>query len=100
MPTVICDETGEEVEVQPVHAVAVSANAAQGASDGPRLSKVQVELIQQSMANAVTWCYQEGITDPDAIKAKMQEARANIKKRIEEAMEADRKATIEAINRG
>jgi len=89
MPTVICDETGEEVEVRPVHAAAVSANVAQGASDGPRLSKVQVELIQQAMANAVTWCYQEGIVDPDAIKAKMQEARANMKRRIAEAIEED-----------
>lgn len=89
MPTVISDETGEEFEVVPVHAVAISANQA---SAGTTITHAQAKRIEEAMANAVRYCYQEGIVDPEDVKEKMQEARVAIKRTFaEEALEAESK---------
>lgn len=74
----------EEVVAQPVYAVAISANQATISAGAPRASKEHVERIQQAMSNAVAWCYKNGVTDPEAIKEKMQQARAAVKRKFAE----------------
>lgn len=54
------------------------------AAGRPRLST----LIEAAMSAAVTACMKEGITDPKAIKARMLEARAEVKAGLEKASES------------
>lgn len=98
---VISDETGERVPVQKVYAVGVSANQASMSST---ITAPQAARIQMAMTEAVRYCYQEGKTDPEYVKEKMEEARAAIKRLFaEEAEEAENAriaAELEAAKQG
>lgn len=76
MPTIIDDE-GNEIEV--VQHEAVAALASVGAL-GDKLSGGAAKAIQHAMSMAVSYAYNEGITDPDKIKELMMAARENAKR--------------------
>lgn len=69
----------EELSLVQVHAVAVSGNAA---TAGTRVGKLGAKIIEAAMSDAVTWCYQNEITDPEQVKKYMQVARENAKREI------------------
>ncbi len=79
MPTVIDDNTGEEVEVRPTHAVAAMASINSVRQEYPKGS---AEIIQNWMANAAAQCAAQGITEPDAVREAMLSAREGAKKAI------------------
>lgn len=79
MPTVIDDNTGEEVEVRPTQGVAAMASVNSVKQEWPKGS---AQIIQQWMANAAAQCTAKGITEPDAVRAAMLEAREGAKKAI------------------
>jgi hypothetical protein len=73
------DEENKTPPLVQVRAVAVSANAA---TFGSKVGKAGAKIIEQAMSNAVSWCYQEGITDQVKIKEAMMLARENAKREI------------------
>ena len=76
MATVIDDDTGEEVEVRQVEAVAAIASV----NDiNKELPPNAAKLIEQAMVWAINKCMEEGVTDPEEINARMMQARADIK---------------------
>lgn len=68
--------------VEAVGTSAVAANMTKAAGLSRR--------YEEAMAAAITQCYEEGITDPDTQREKMQEARRQVKKDIADEMEAAR----------
>lgn len=72
MPTVIDDDTGEEVEVKPVHATATVASVNSLHSDFPKGS---AQFIEKHMAAAVMRAHEEGVTDPEEIRERILVAR-------------------------
>jgi hypothetical protein len=62
-----------------VFAVAVSANAA---AVGSVVGLSGAKRIEAAMADAVNYCYSQGIIEPDAVRAKMMEAREVVKQHI------------------
>lgn len=87
MPTVINDETGEEIEVVPVQAVAALASVAALRDEFPRGSAA---LIEQAMAAAVMRCNADGITDPVKVRDAMIQARLSTKEAIRIHMNNER----------
>lgn len=77
MATVKDDITGEDVEVVPVEAVAAIATVNQLNRELPPDAAKQIE---QAMVWAINKCAEEGITDPDEIRAAMMQAREDMKK--------------------
>jgi hypothetical protein len=76
MATVIDESTGEEVEVVQVEAVASVASINSVASEFP---KDAAKAIEQAMVWAVEHCAQNGVTDPEEIRAAMLKARSEMK---------------------
>lgn len=76
MATVIDDDTGEEVEVRQVEAVATVASINTLGSEFP---KEAAKAIEQAMVWAVQKAAEEGITDPDEVRALMLKARQDMK---------------------
>lgn len=76
MPTVIDDVTGEEVEVQPVHAAVTIANTGGLGSEFP---KEAGRFIEESMAAAMRNALEDGISDPDALRERALKARESAK---------------------
>lgn len=60
----------------------------------------RAKMIEEAMSQAVLACSAEGITDPDVVRARMQEAREDAKKRyqvtVEKATAAAKKAAAES----
>lgn len=77
------EETPEEIVPRQVHAVAVSANV--GAA-GTGITKVDAKFIELAMSQAVQWCYDNGITEPDMVREKMMTARKAAKRMILEGV--------------
>lgn len=61
-----------------VSAVAIAASVGM-ASPLARVSNA-AKRIEEAMANAVSWCYGEGITDPELVREKMMQARENVER--------------------
>lgn len=76
MPTVKDDNTGEEVEVSPVHAVAAVSIVSNVNYDMPSNA---AQVIEQAMAGAAGAAMEDGVTDPDEIRAAMLKARESVK---------------------
>lgn len=75
----IVDETGREVDVVPVEAVATVASANNFSSEFPKGS---AEFIERCMVAAIAKAQEEGITDPEEIRARSLEARQLAKQAI------------------
>lgn len=92
MPTVTNPETGEEVEVQEVHATGISANISATSTE---FEPSDASFIQAYMTKAVEAAHRDGIVDPvkirEAILAAREEAKEHIR-RIRE--EKQKEATI------
>ena len=76
MATVIDENTGEEVEVVQVEAVAAVASINSLASEFPPEAG---KAIEQAMVWAVQKAAEEGITEPDQVRELMMKARADMK---------------------
>jgi hypothetical protein len=74
--TVIDENTGAEVEVVPVEAVAVVAAVNSLASEFPPGAAVEIE---RAMVWAINDCAERGITDPAEIRETMMAARQHMK---------------------
>jgi predicted solute-binding protein len=79
MPTVTDDNTGEEIEVQPVHATVTAASVNSFKSELPRGS---AKLIETAMANAVAQAMEQGITDAEELREIIQKARQSSRQAI------------------
>jgi hypothetical protein len=79
MPTVKDDNTGEEVEVQPVHATVTVASVNSFRNEFPHGS---AELIEKSMANAVVQAMEAGVTDAEELRDIIQKARVSARQGI------------------
>lgn len=75
MATVIGDD-GNEYEVQPVEAsvAMVSLN-----SLNSEFRRGDARIIEEAMAGAARTCHEQGITDPETVKAAMLKARSSVK---------------------
>jgi FKBP-type peptidyl-prolyl cis-trans isomerase len=62
-----------------VEAVGVSANLSATGTQFPMLGKKAAQMIEQAMSSAVEECYKQGITEPEAVREAMQNARALMK---------------------
>lgn len=94
MATLKNPETGEEVEIKPVEAVAVAANVS---ATSTAFVRGDAAFIQAFMTKAVEDAYREGKTDPDYVRNQIYAARELAKhhlKRIKEEarLEAERAA--------
>jgi hypothetical protein len=76
MPTVRDDNTGEQVEVTPVHAVAAVSITSSVGYDMPSNAS---QIIEQAMIGAAKAAMESGVTDPDKIRAMMLKARESAK---------------------
>lgn len=76
MPTVVDDNTGEEVEVTPAHAVAVMASVNTLHNEFPPDA---AKFIEAAMVAAVEIAQSEGINDPVKIRMLMDRARQSAK---------------------
>lgn len=78
MPTVISEETGEEVEIVQIEAVASIASVSRlsGSDDLPPDAGKRIE---QAMSRAIASVMEQGETDPAKIKQAMMDARAREK---------------------
>jgi hypothetical protein len=72
MPTVKDDATGEEVEVQPVHATLTVASVNSFHSEFPPGS---AQIIEQAMVNAVTQAMEAGVQDAEELRDIIHKAR-------------------------
>lgn len=75
----VLDESGREIEVVPVEAVATLASVS---ALGKELPINAAERIQSAMAGAVALAYSEGVTDPEKIKELMLLAREDVKREL------------------
>lgn len=76
MPTVIDDDTGEEVEVRPVMAAAAMASVNNAFGEYPEGAAKRIEA---AMAAAAHLAISDGIDDPDEIRKRMLDARESAK---------------------
>lgn len=76
MATVIDENTGEEVEVRTVEAAATIANTGGIGSEFP---KEAGRFIEESMAAAIRNALEDGISDPDELRARALKARDSAK---------------------
>lgn len=76
MATVIDDVTGEEVEVRPVEAAVTIANTGGVGSEFP---KEAGRFIEENMAAAIRNALEDGISDPDELRAHALKARESAK---------------------
>lgn len=60
-----------------VHVTAVSHNAG---GPGSRFTRPQSAIIQDAMLRAARECRRNGVTNPDAVKAAMLDAREQVKR--------------------
>lgn len=76
MSTVVDDNTGEEVEVVPAHAVAAVASVNTLHNEFPPGA---AKRIEQAMAAAAASAQSEGVTDPLVLRDRMRRAREGAK---------------------
>jgi|EndMetStandDraft_4_1072995.scaffolds.fasta_scaffold50074_1 hypothetical protein len=72
MATVIDENTGEEVEVQPVEAALTISTTGGFNSEFPASAG---RVIEEAMAGAIRNAMEEGITDPDVLRQHALDAR-------------------------
>ena len=97
MATVIDDNTGEEVEVVTVEAVAAVAAVNQLNRELPPNA---AKVIEQAMVWAVNNCAEEGITDPDEVRGRMLAAREAAKQSMYVHMNDARSQGTESKGKG
>lgn len=85
MPIVKDDTTGEEVEVVPAHAVAAISITTSMNGDMPENMS---NIIEQAMSGAAAAAMEDGVTDPNEIKAAMLKARDSVKAAMRQRQES------------
>lgn len=76
MPTVIDDNTGEEVEVRQVEATAAISSVTNLSGELPADAGKRIE---EAMSAAIAQAMEDGVSDPDDIKTRMLQARESVK---------------------
>ena len=79
MLTVVDDNTGEEIEVRPIHAVSAMASVNSLRDEFPRGSAA---IIERAMATAAAQCAADGIADQVKVRDAMIRARRTAKNAI------------------
>jgi len=95
MATVIDDDTGEEVQVVPVEAVAAVSSISAWSDLPPGAGK----QIEEAMAAAASQCMEAGISEPDAVREAMLKARDSVRIALRAQMISER-SQYEAAQQG
>jgi hypothetical protein len=73
------DETGELVEVVPVHATATVSAISNLAGGQPEFPPGSAKMIEQAMVYAIKRCNEKGIFDAKTLREHMMKAREDMK---------------------